>query len=51
MALGALEIYGSIVGATSIVGLVLLPFGVQGGCERIVHAKNEYNGCLGEDNQ
>jgi hypothetical protein len=51
VALGALEIYGSIVGATSIVGLVLLPFGVQGGWERIVHAKDEYYGCLGRDNQ
>jgi hypothetical protein len=51
VALGTLEIYGSIVGATSIVGRVLLPFGVQGGWERTVHAKDEYNGCSGDDNQ
>jgi hypothetical protein len=48
VAIGALEIQGAIAALTSIVGAVLFPFGIKGGWDRIVGAKDEYNRCLGE---
>lgn len=47
-AIGALEIQAAIAAATTGVAAILFPFGISGGWERIVHAKDVDNNFLGE---